>query len=460
MFELHEERMFARARLWIAPAAGLLAAAFATFQLSNLPPVRPLAGAELLRLAAWYVVLPFFSCFVVYLLAAEAIRAGRRPWMRLAALRWSACAAWLGPLVVMVYRKSGHRDLILAVLALSLARQAQWYWQGMQGPVEPEPPIARGPFAVLEAAGWHRRFAGALLTAAMAQGALVAFLVEKPLAEVLLGGAAIVVLTWRVVGVAWRSSGWWAAGRKTGLTTILTFLIVALLLTPYLGHVQGAAANQLAAFVFQLFFRPRAPRLPPETARERGRYSPLGDDYPGVIVYPEMARHTILVPPPPVMARGVIGLRRDSPKSIPFFGVYWFIRFPQRRPPANSVTMTADPAKRGFFTLDHTPLRMEARQNLGIEVELTGCREVVVWIRNEEIYPVTMQLILVDTEGTSGPWSLGMEDVSPQTTGIRFALPRPRKLRRFDEFRVVIFPGARRQTRSSKLAIERFELRG
>ena len=198
-----------------------------------------------------------------------------------------------------------------------------------------------------------------------------------------------------------------------------------------------------------------------------------GGDWPGVVLYPEVERHTVLLPPLPNMRRDPFARRRAAPEpvSIPFFGAYWYFRKPNTRPPNGSPIMRGTPEKLRFLSWDALPIQMEARQNLSTFVDLQGCSAIEVAIRNADQYPGTvwMRMLLADTVQLV-EWDLGEQPVKstprwspggggePYAEILTFPLEEPRAMARFDEFRVVYRMKDMRWTRSPKIAIQKFVL--
>ena len=199
-----------------------------------------------------------------------------------------------------------------------------------------------------------------------------------------------------------------------------------------------------------------------------------GGDWPGVVVYPEVERHAVLVPPLPNIRKDPFRRRTAPPEplSIPFFGAYWYFRKPDERPPNGSPVMRGTPEKLRFLTWDGTPIQMEARQNLSTFVELSGCSAIQLVIRNADQYPATVwiRMFLADTTKlvewdlgeqavTSSPlWSPGRRGDEVFEETLRFDLQEPRAMSRFDEFRVVYRMKEMRWGRSAKIGIQKFVL--
>jgi hypothetical protein len=195
------------------------------------------------------------------------------------------------------------------------------------------------------------------------------------------------------------------------------------------------------------------------------------DTFPGVILFPEVRQHAILVPPLPAM-KHLFSAKNPNPLSIPFFGSYWVYKWPQRRLPRNAITMHGDPDDKRFQSTDGNPLSMEAHQNLGAFIETSCCSAIEVAIRNGDRYPgsVLVDLLLADSHmPAKAPVSLGPLPVlstQPFHPGWRqemvetlsFPLPLTPGIPRFDEFTVKFELSHSRGNHSPGIAIERFVL--
>lgn len=438
----------------MVPVVALTAAWVALRLWLDIPPRGVVTMGRLFGMAVSAAAIPFGVALGVFRLMR---------WERAAGLRWASCAVWLAPVMVLLGVRSVWVVAPGMVLLVSLVAAVRRY-RGEQDEAAGEP-VRAEPFGLIEAEGWHARFAGALVTAVMAELAVLAPMTGRARLGLVLGTAALVVITWRLAGVMRERATW----RRPALTVGIAFLVMWMALFPFIrlprGRMGSGGAQWLVAAVLALVRPPVVGPTGEGKAERRARSQDewMGEDYPGVIVYPEMEVHTVLVAPPRVMARGVMAPRAAAEQSIPFFGVYWFYRFPQEKPPGNSIVMRSDPAKRGFFTLDGTPLNMEARQNLGVEVTLAGCREIAMDVRSTERRRVWLELILVDTQSKGEPKEpLGRQLLPGETTAarLRWVVPRQTDLRRFDEFRVRFHRQFGFGTKSAKVAIVRFVMAG
>jgi hypothetical protein len=195
------------------------------------------------------------------------------------------------------------------------------------------------------------------------------------------------------------------------------------------------------------------------------------DSFPGVILFPELQQHVVLVPPLPAM-KHLFSAKSPNPLSIPFFGSYWVYKWPQRRLPKNAITMHGDPDEKRFRSTDGNPLSMEAHQNLGTFIDTSCCSAIEVAIRNADRYPgsVLVDLLLGDShQAAKSPVSLGALPVlstTPFHPGVQhemaevlsFRMPATRVIPKFDEFTVKFELSRSRGNHSPGIAIERFVL--
>jgi hypothetical protein len=190
-----------------------------------------------------------------------------------------------------------------------------------------------------------------------------------------------------------------------------------------------------------------------------------------VILWPEIRDRSILVPPLPELGHGLFTTKQVNPLSIPFFGVYWLFKAPDKRPPDGSFRARGNPAAHTFFTTDHTPLFMEANQNFGTLIDLSCCSRIEIAISNADRYPgsVTLELLLANTTLRGKPsQSLGSVEVKsiprwrPDDDGmavpetLAFAVPSNTSLRKFDEVKIQFHLEAVRSETAAKIAIDRF----
>ncbi len=197
------------------------------------------------------------------------------------------------------------------------------------------------------------------------------------------------------------------------------------------------------------------------------------DSVRGVVLWPEIMQHTMLVAPLPLMARNLPKTMKNKPLTIPFYGVYWFFKRPYRRPPPESVITRGSADAMTFRSTDRIPLTMEAHQNFGATIDLSCCSKIEIEVSNADRYPgsVALELVLIDTTSagrsrqslgvasttSTPPWGLG--DAGKRYSEVlTFPIPASGGLRKFDEVMVRFHLDAVRGHRSAKIAIEKFVL--
>jgi hypothetical protein len=173
------------------------------------------------------------------------------------------------------------------------------------------------------------------------------------------------------------------------------------------------------------------------------------------------------------MASSLFKSNRDNPLSIPFYGVYWYLKAPDRRPPPDVYTVHGDAASMTFRSTDGAPLSMEAHQNLGKLIDLKCCDRIEVTVDNADHYfgTVSLELILVNTTLPGNPCQpLGRRLVTsmPRSTAVdgkpfiaerlSFDLPATPAIRQFDELTIRFHLESLRADRGARIGIERFTL--
>ena len=191
--------------------------------------------------------------------------------------------------------------------------------------------------------------------------------------------------------------------------------------------------------------------------------------YRGVILVTDTHQPTIVAFPVP--GRSGPHHQPKQPLSIPFDGVYWMYKPPDRQPPKDSYTIRGNPAAIAFRSSDRIPLEMEARQDFVTPVQLSCCSRIEVQIANADRgpAPVWLELILIDQHAEGSPWqTLGFQPVKsiPQVAAapefqpvpqvLTFAIPRDPRIRAFDAARVRFLHIGNANPKSARIAIQRF----
>jgi hypothetical protein len=415
---------------------GLLAAGFVAWLTCPAPMSPRLSWGGVFSRAVIYVLLTSAACAAVM-----SIKVGSKT--RRIVLRTSAAAAWLAPVAIFLFQGSMWAGIILIVLVVSLAR--------FYRPPPALVPSPQMPFAL-----------GASLCL---QSAAVAWLINRPASASMLVGAGAGIFVWRfaVAGaLPERVSG---PKPRVALTIILAILFAAAGLTRYLRPHLGFGSESAVLVTGAGSAEENA-----KHASENATTFDATDSYPGVILWPEAQPHIMLVPPLPAMGRALLDMK--NPLSIPFYGVYWFLRPPNRRPPPNAINSKGTPTAILFRSTNSLPLTMEGHQNFGTLIDLSCCSRIQLAIRNADPYAslVFIELILVNTSLPGKPFqSLGMEGVTskpnwisgatvPASETLTYPIPASPVIQRFDEMTIRFVRASARAQSSARISIERFVL--
>ena len=196
----------------------------------------------------------------------------------------------------------------------------------------------------------------------------------------------------------------------------------------------------------------------------------VGPIFPGVVLYPDVEKHTKLIAPPLTAMSGPVSASSD-PLSLPFDGVYWFWRGVADQPPSNSVVMHGSPSARSFRSTDGDGMSMEARQNLGFTIDASRYRAIQLVVENADPFPGTVSIVLKirnTTDPAQPTQSLGIQQVSgfnlatnnspPRLQTLIFRIPTTLKTHKFDELVVSFYLKGARADKSARIAIDRFRL--
>jgi hypothetical protein len=391
-------------------------------------------------------------------------------------LRTSTAAVWFAPAIILLTESSAASLFAALVLVINTTRILYSDWRLAHSERDPPTP-ERDPdslfrSSLLPPVGFARQLLPAIAVALLLQGGGVATLMRYPLpaAGCFAFAAALVTGLGMAAGVL-------PPERPRDLPRSILGAILTVFLAA--GLTVGGSAGAL------IRGSGAATHGAPDTAQPgvgRGMPAPggspvagyepaiagarLGDnDFPGVILWPEIKDVTTLVAPLP--ARNAFSARGGYPLGIPFSGEYWMFRRPYRRPPYGSFFRRGSPARLGFVTTDRAVLQMEAHHRLEQPVELRCCRSIRVDIWNADRYPgtVALELILVDSgQPASASQRLGTAAVksspgeAPVREELEFPVPATRTLERFDELTVVFHRDRTRGHRSARIEIDRFVL--
>ena len=183
----------------------------------------------------------------------------------------------------------------------------------------------------------------------------------------------------------------------------------------------------------------------------------------GVILFVDKTEQKVVPPSPVTLKSGFFDPSRE-PVVIPFSGVYWFLRAPDRLPPATSLIRHGSPDELFFRSADRRPLTMEAHQHLGRQVSLDCCSGLDVELASVDRFPGTIhvEVTLANTANGALPvQSLGTQPMGVETKReetLRFPIARD-GLSSFDEITVRFRLARVRNTSSARIAIRQFTLK-
>jgi hypothetical protein len=193
--------------------------------------------------------------------------------------------------------------------------------------------------------------------------------------------------------------------------------------------------------------------------------------YQSVILWPLPEKKQILPPlpsQPPLLAPGT-----TKPLIIKFDGPYWYFQPPHKGPSPRALQVKGTPLIHEFQTNNFISLVMEAHQTLGTSIPLARCREIQVGILNHDNRRgiINLAVLLTDSSSPGKPQLyLGQQPVassqpanftaksSPAVETLRFSIPTPAKIHKFDEITVMFFPDPDNYDKGPKIAIDQFQL--
>jgi len=425
----------------------------------NLPPppgvypaVRPLAGLVAAFLCAWYFCPvpprhPFSSPALIaagvrftglVALAALLPQLARVPFSTL--VRSVAASIWFAPLAILAFQGSPWAALPLVIL-VSLATP-------LFGLHRQPPPPSADPKLL-------RQFPSSMIAAVVVQFAAVEALLHHALVAGLLLSIGAALLAWRATAIDPQAR---PRPARTGVMIFFAFMLGLFGMLPFEAVPAQAGGSENGASGGDDADR-----------RGAGDGVSVADSYRGIILLPERQPHVTLVPPLPALSRSPF---RENHKElqIPFFGVYWFFRSPDARPPKDSVEMRGTPAELTFRSHDRRALMMEAHQNLGTPFPVACCSSVQLSITNRNRAPgsIAIELILVNTFDALKPFqSLGVlpvqsvfRDDGPGVSEVlEYPIPGATKLVQFDEFTIRFHRPYLDARESANVAIDGFTLK-
>ena len=194
----------------------------------------------------------------------------------------------------------------------------------------------------------------------------------------------------------------------------------------------------------------------------------------GIILF---SKKKTVVPPilPPSNSQRIAPVRTLSASmKIPFSGEYWFSRWPQLRPPANSLREEGNPTTVDVTLMGFGRLMMQARQIVGRPVDVRCCHSINVFLHTGDVRPdaVTMELLITDSARAGrNSQTLGRRSLAKPTfvfadptsrmpnEAFQFEIPRRSAIPSFDSLEVWFHLGSPRAGQGAIASIDSFELR-
>lgn len=451
--------------------AGLLAAGFTAWLISDLPRSRSLGLFDLVETSLVRALIVFLFCATsTYLVGTTIAGLDRRREAHLA-LKTSINGLWLLPLAIFLRMHSPWGMLGAAIFVAGVVRLLS-STADFPSPASDTP--AAGLFRLLPSSGWSWQRASAIFAAFCAQTGALVGLGGYTLSSTLLAsaGAAIWAISYPI-SPAQESQP--LPTRPASRIAAITVLCTALALLPFLrislripGYGTSPGKHALHGFS-KVMPRPGAD-APPSGDATTGS----SGEHTGILLWAPEEKRTKLVAPPPVATANPLSHGRGiEPLIIPFDGVYWFFKTPDTSPPPSSRQAHGTPEQYEITSADWRPLSMEAHESLGTLIDLDCCSRIRIDIRNRDRFPdtVSLELVLIDTSLPGKPsQSLGSaivkstrawhedEKPSPINENLDFVIPANHTLHRFDQMMVRFRLDITRSDTGARMAIERFVL--
>jgi hypothetical protein len=206
-----------------------------------------------------------------------------------------------------------------------------------------------------------------------------------------------------------------------------------------------------------------------KTKRVSAAYGISG--YESIILWPVPEKKQI-VPPLPAPSN-LLAPGTNKPLVIRFDAPYWYFQRPNKRPGPRAYQTHGSPLGGDIQANNFFPLIMEAHQNLGSSIRVARCREIDVTILNRDNRRGILNLAVLLSDTTSPakpPLYLGQQPVvtsepenftvkrAPVNEVLRFPIPTPAKIGKFDEITIMFLPDGENFQLGSKIAVQDFQL--
>lgn len=208
----------------------------------------------------------------------------------------------------------------------------------------------------------------------------------------------------------------------------------------------------------------------PRAAKEPTDPHPSSLGYRTIVLWPPEKHEKVIIAPPHKIEASSI--RAAKPMVIPFFGPYWYFKYPGEVPGSNTRISHGDPLKANVRSTDSYPLLMEAHQHLDDPIDLACCSELQIVFRNDvSAGALAVGISLIDSHlparlsenlgvkvvpGHAFEAAIDSEATVEET--LTFRLPKDGLIQSFDDINVTLMPDPRHRTDGRKVAVERFIL--
>lgn len=455
---------------WIPFIGAVLAAGAVACILFQLPPPRSLSWISLLFSATAYVVAAISGSAIAGW-ALSAIVPDGSVFNRRLVLIASVPAAWL-PLLVLLLRENSPWAVAVVVVEMAIVINTLRTWKLTAEEANKSSYDCAPQYrflCILDSPPLIRRLLPALCAAICAQAGVMTLLTNHLRLSVALFGIGSSVFCWQSftppIQTHSKNVAKLSSVSRVWLIILLAIMVTSIPFIPYCSNRMLAMKMQ-GYLDGQLLLRAITP------LKHRVLVKTSAKSYSGVILWPLPEKHKKFIPPSPVNNSFTMDVHNIIVK-IPFNGVYWYFKLPDKRPKPDAHVLYGNPTKVNIRSTDWRPIKMEARQNLGILVDSNCCYQIRVAIHNADNSPgrIALGVILTNTRIPGRPsMSLGEEPVA-SSDPVRFSINRPPvnevldfripanpRIRQFDQIKVVFRPDSERALGGVKIAIQQFML--